>query len=61
MLEAVIGWARERHSKRLGLWAPCASDTAISFYRNMGFRETANRDQLRAGSALQIVEMVHEL
>ncbi|HSF05090.1 MAG TPA: GNAT family N-acetyltransferase [Methylomirabilota bacterium] len=57
LLHAVLGWARERRFRRLGLWAPAGSHAALALYHQAGFRETGNRRWLPANPALEIIEM----
>jgi GNAT superfamily N-acetyltransferase len=61
LLQAVIAWARGRHLKRLGLWAPAHSPAAVALYQQAGFCETGRRKPLPTTPALQIIEMEYEL
>jgi GNAT superfamily N-acetyltransferase len=57
LLQAVLGWARQRGLRRLALWAPAGSPAAVALYRQAGFRETGHRRSLPTNPALAIVEM----
>jgi GNAT superfamily N-acetyltransferase len=61
LVQAVMAWARGRHMKRLGLWAPAHSPAAVALYQQAGFRETGQRKPLPTIPALQISEMACDL
>jgi GNAT superfamily N-acetyltransferase len=61
LVQAVMAWARGRHLRRLGLWAPAHSPAAVALYQQAGFRETGQRKPLPTIPALQISEMACDL
>ena len=61
LLQEVFSWARERGSKRLGLWAPAHSRAAIALYSHAGFRDTGDRRQLPTNPSLSLSAMEVEL
>jgi ribosomal protein S18 acetylase RimI-like enzyme len=61
LVDAVISWAGGREFDRVRLWAPEASTAAAALYRNSGFVSTGHRRPLRAGAAVQVVELERKL
>ena len=61
LLQAVIGWGRERGLRRLGLWVPGHNPAAIALYTRAGFRNTGDRRPLPTNPALSIIAMEVEL
>jgi GNAT superfamily N-acetyltransferase len=55
LLEAVIGWARDRGDRRLLLQVTETNTVARAFYRACGFVETGERVPLRQGSELNVL------
>lgn len=61
LLDAVVGWARERGLGTLELWVTEGNSAAVRLYRRAGFVETGARDVLPANPALSTVQMALEL
>ena len=57
LLRAVGFWAKEQGFRRLRLWAPAASNAALSLYRQAGFSGTGYRRPLPTNASLEIVEL----
>lgn len=57
LLQAVLSWAGENGFTRMRLWAPAASPVALALYRQAGFTDTGHRQPLRAGVAIQTMEL----
>ena len=54
LVEAVIGWARERGCARLVLSVTETNEGAARFYEACGFADTGERRPLREGSGLHV-------
>jgi GNAT superfamily N-acetyltransferase len=61
LLAAVLGWARERGLKRVGLWAPVSQPAAVMLYSDAGFNGTGRQRPMPGNADLQITEMEIEL
>ena len=53
LLEAVVGWARDRGGERLVLSVTESNEIGRRFYEACGFVDTGERDVLREGSAIR--------
>jgi GNAT superfamily N-acetyltransferase len=56
LLEAVVAWAGKGGMRRIGLWAPAASEAALALYRKSGFTPNG-RERALGHEMLRIVEM----
>jgi GNAT superfamily N-acetyltransferase len=61
LLEAVIGWARDRAFTRLTLWVTEGNRPAEALYRTRGFLETGGRDVLGSNPSRTVVQMALDL
>jgi GNAT superfamily N-acetyltransferase len=61
LLDAVIGWARDRGFTRLELSAPAHGTAALALYRAAGFVATGARRPMPGRPHLEVVEMSRDL
>jgi GNAT superfamily N-acetyltransferase len=61
LLAAVLGWARTRGLKHVGLWAPASEPAAVALYSGAGFKGTGRQRPLPTNANLHIIEMEIEL
>jgi GNAT superfamily N-acetyltransferase len=57
LADAVIGWARQEGSARIGLWAPADNPRACRFYERLGFRPTGKTRPFPGHPGRSIAEM----
>jgi len=60
LVEAVVGWARERGADGLGLWVTATNETAIALYTRCGFRRGSERRPLPHTPAFEMLRMVRD-
>jgi ribosomal protein S18 acetylase RimI-like enzyme len=61
LIEAVLGWARERQAERIRLWVTETNEDARRLYRSTGFVETGDRQPLPSDLTLQELAMEQSL
>lgn len=61
LLEAALGWGRDRGATRADLWVTAGNGRAEQMYRSAGFTRTGASGVLREGSPLRIAEMARDL
>jgi ribosomal protein S18 acetylase RimI-like enzyme len=57
LIDAVLTWASERGAKTVELSVTVGNDAAAKLYERHGFRDTGQREPLRAGSPLRLMKM----
>jgi ribosomal protein S18 acetylase RimI-like enzyme len=57
LIEAIVTWANERGAKTIELSVTVGNDAASKLYERHGFRDTGQREPLRAGSPLRLMKM----
>ena len=60
LVDAVVGWARERNAEGLGLWVTATNATAIALYRRCGFQSRDERRPLPHTPTVEMVRMVRD-
>jgi len=61
LVDAVVGWARERSAGGLTLWVTATNTAAIALYSRCGFRPTGERRPLDHSPAVASIRMVRDL
>jgi len=61
LVDAVVGWARERKGDGLTLWVTAANTTAVALYARCGFRRTGESKPLDHSPAVETIRMVRDL
>lgn len=61
LIDAVIGWARERHATSVHLWVTETNKHALRLYERCGFTATAERQPLPSDASLAEIGMTHAL
>ena len=61
LVEAVLGWARERRASGLTLWVTATNEPAVALYSRCGFRSTGESRPLAHSPAVALVRMVRDL
>ena len=61
LLQAAMEWGRDSGAVRAELWVAEENSIALSFYRSVGFRPTADTQRLREGSYLIVRKLVTDL
>ena len=61
LVDAVLGWARERRATGLCLWVTSSNDPAIALYDKCGFRRTGETRPLAHSPSLAEFRMVRDL
>jgi GNAT superfamily N-acetyltransferase len=61
LVEAVIGWARDRRAVGIGLWVTAVNRPAIALYEKCGFRDTGARKPLGHSPSIEELRMVRDL
>lgn len=61
LIDAVIGWARERDATSVHLWVTETNKHALRLYERCGFTATAERQPLPSDRALAEIGMTHPL
>jgi GNAT superfamily N-acetyltransferase len=52
LIEAVVGWARDRGARVVNLWVSDGNDPAIALYRACGFEPTGDRQPLPSNASV---------
>lgn len=60
LVDAVVGWARERKADGLGLWVTATNATAIALYRRCGFQSRDERRPLPHTPSVEMLRMVRD-
>jgi GNAT superfamily N-acetyltransferase len=60
LVDAVVGWARERKADGLGLWVTATNATAIALYRRCGFESRDERRPLPHTPSVEMLRMVRD-
>jgi len=58
LVDAVVGWARERNADGLTLWVTATNAAAIALYTRCGFRRTGKDKPLDHSPAVETIRMV---
>jgi GNAT superfamily N-acetyltransferase len=61
LVDAVVGWARERGAEGLCLWVTATNASAIALYARCGFRNSGVRRSLPHSPAVAMLRMVRDL
>ena len=61
LVDAVVGWARERRAAGLTLWVTATNTLALALYTRHGFRRTGESNPLDHSPALASIRMVRDL
>jgi len=61
LVDAVVGWARERRAAGLTLWVTATNTQALALYTRHGFRRTGESKPLDHSPALASIRMVRDL
>jgi GNAT superfamily N-acetyltransferase len=61
LVDAVVGWARERGAEGLCLWVTATNASAIALYARCGFRTSGARRSLPHSPAVDMLRMVRDL
>jgi GNAT superfamily N-acetyltransferase len=61
LVDAVVGWARERKAGGLTLWVTATNRAAVSLYARCGFRRTGEKRPLDHSPTLETIRMVLDL
>lgn len=61
LVDAVVGWARERKADGLTLWVTAANTAAVALYARCGFRRTGESKPLDHSPAVETIRMVRDL
>jgi len=61
LVDAVVGWARERKAGGLTLWVTATNAPAIALYDRCGFRPTGERRPLDHSPAIDSIRMARDL
>jgi len=61
LVDAVVGWARERRAAGLTLWVTATNTRALALYTRHGFRRTGESKPLDHSPALESIRMVRDL
>jgi ribosomal protein S18 acetylase RimI-like enzyme len=57
LIDAIFDWARRRGAKTIELSVTVGNVPACTLYERHGFRDTGEREPLRAGSLLRLMKM----
>jgi GNAT superfamily N-acetyltransferase len=60
LVDAVVGWARQRKAEGLGLWVTATNATAIALYRRCGFQSRDERRPLPHTPSVEMLRMVRD-
>lgn len=61
LVDAVVGWARERRAAGLTLWVTATNTRALALYTRHGFRRTGESKPLDHSPALESIRMARDL
>jgi GNAT superfamily N-acetyltransferase len=61
LVDAVVGWARERRATGLCLWVTSTNDPAIALYDKRGFRQTGETKPLAHSPSVVEFRMMRNL